>query len=136
SHAGTRPDMIGGIGTKGLSVWQIDMEAGAIRVGPSSAATPCIRLETRRNLEIFGTRLISTWGYLNNLLVVQFRFALHLVQVLYRGACFTMHGCSLLPAHALAFMMHAQLRILALLLHSFALVQYGLPLAYAFLRAS
>jgi hypothetical protein len=31
-------------------------------------------------------------------------------------------------------MMHAQLRILALLLPRFALVQYGLPLAYAFLR--
>jgi len=31
-------------------------------------------------------------------------------------------------------MMHAQLRILALRLHSFTLVQYGLPLAYAFLR--
>src|SRR4029450_8994781 len=110
------------------------MEAGAIRVCPSSAATPCIRLETRRNLETCGTRLISTWRHLNNLPIDQFRLAHHFVQVLYRGACFTTHGCPLLLVHALAFMMHAQLRILARLLQSFYLIQYGLPLAYAFLR--
>src|SRR5215470_6533074 len=110
------------------------MESGAIRVGPSPAATPCICLETRRNLETCGTRLIFAWWHLNNLPVDQFRLALHFVHVLYRGACFTTHGCPLLLVHALAFMMHAQLRLLALLLQSFDLVQYAPPLAYVFLQ--
>src|SRR5712691_8718437 len=110
------------------------MEASAIRVCPSSAATLCIRLETCRNLETCGTRLISTWRHLNNLPVDQFRLALHFVQVLYRGACFNTHGCPLLLVHALAFMVHAQLRILTLLLQSFDLVQYGLLLVYTLLR--
>ena len=84
---------------------EVDMEYHAIRLGPSDAGALFIVQELCRNFETRSPWVVSCRRPGHNLPMHQFRLALHLVQVVYRGACFDTHGVPPLfgwSMHALA----------------------------------
>ena len=58
---------------------------------------PGVTAEVRKNFSSGNTRVFPCWRHVYNLPVHQFRLALHLVQVLYCGACFGIHHFSPSP---------------------------------------